>query len=191
MKRSTLSRWVGRTAACATVVAWAVGTSATSAFAETAREKLRQAEDYFLVADYEGAIARIDELIESKDLSGNERRDAWVLRARCNTGLGRNQASTDFCSAMRLDPAWRPNATTFTDQEMRAFQLAEKDCGPKSDASYLPPAMSSGTPWYKKKLVLGALVGVAAGATVIALSGGDDGEAGRPLLPEFPGSPNR
>jgi hypothetical protein len=191
MQRSNLGRWVGRTAACAAVVAWAVGISVTSAFAETAREKLTQAEDYFLVADYEGAIIRVDELIESKELSGNEMRDAWVLRARCNTGLGRSQASTDFCSALRLDPAWRPNATTFTTQELRTFDAAQKDCGPNGDASYLPPAMSSGTPWYKKKLVLGALVGVAAGATVIALSGGDDDEAGRPLLPEFPGSPNR
>jgi hypothetical protein len=182
---SLIGRWIGLAGVLALVLA-----SGVDVAAETVRERLVRAEDHFLAADFSGALSRVDILLESEELRGTELRDAWILRGRCHTALRSREASRDFCAALRVDPEWRPDPALFGSDEMREFQVAERDCASSRDSSYLPPKLSRGTPWYKKKLVLGAIVGVAAGATVLALSGGDDGDE-RPLLPFFPESPTR
>jgi len=119
------------------------------------------------------------------------------LQGRCELALGNPSAATDaFCDALRLDPAWRPDAT-FDEEEVGAFERTAATCTtdrglvirPGADGkSYLPGPMSRGKPWYKKPKYVGAIAGVVAVAAVFAFSGGGE-DAAAPRLSSYPDPP--
>ena len=171
---------------------------AGSALAGSAREELSRAEDYFLVADFGNALRRATDLIDSGRLAGADLRDAWVLRARCElASTYRSRSIESFCRALAVDQAWLPDRDLFTDDEIETFQEARGSCPDAQTSGTTPPAYlpssaaSAGTPWYKKKLVWGA-VGAAVVAGAVLAAGGSDGEAAGandlPPLPPPPGS---
>jgi len=171
---------------------WATLLIVGGAAAESPREKLTAAEDHFLSADFRRALDETTRLIESGELKGSVLRDAHVLRARCEVAMAHRSSSIDaFCEALRVDPAWQPDPDFFTAGELEAFDQAAADCGPKEGTapSYLPERQStSSSPWYRGKFFLGAVGTAAVAATVLALSGGDEGavEADLPLFPPPP-----
>lgn len=159
--------------------------------AESAREKLELAERDFLAADFASALETTDRLLKSGDLQGDALRDGFVLRARCELALGHRASADDsFCAALHEDPRWKPDPLLFTRDEVASFEHAKPLCESQAQrASYLPTPVSHGTPWYKKKTVLGLLGAAAVTATVFALSGGDEEAAAD--LPFFPEAPVR
>ena len=172
------------------IVMVALALSTTPGWTETTREKLSNAEDNFLEANFAAALEGVDRLLESGDLRGDALRDAWVLRARCELALGHRASAEDsFCAGIRLDRNWEPDPELFTRNEVASFERSRRDCLPDVDrAAYLPRPESAGAPWYRKKTVLGLLGAAAVTATVIALSGGDDEEvlADLSFFPEPP-----
>ena len=186
-----------------------LGLLARPAFAADPREELTKAEDYFLVADFTTALAKVDTLLNSGDLSGGTLRDAHILKARCEVGLAhRSSAVESFCDALRVEPGWRPDPDLFTKDELEVFEQARTSCAASTEPTKpttptsqptTPPAPKSGAmpasaaaesggkPFYKKPLflVLGAAV-VAGGVVALAGGGGDESD---PDLPGFPDPP--
>jgi hypothetical protein len=162
-----------------------------------AAEDLRRAHDYFLVADFGTAREQVRGLLASGALQGEALREAHVLVARCEIGLGSKSSAVDaFCAALRVDPLWRPDRDLYTTDEVTVFETAERDClkqaaaVPPGAPSPLPQPILSGTPWYRKPVTLGLVGAGAVAAVVLALSGGEDGGGGGgPELPEFPVAP--
>lgn len=169
-----------------------------------AREELTKADDYFQVADFTTALAKVEALLDSGDLQGGTLRDAWVLKARCEVALAHRSSAADaFCQALGVEPGWRPDPDLYTKDEIEVFEQARANCAPTqsepakpqdpakpaSRPSPTPPPMSTGDekPWYKKPVFMvigaGVLVG---GALALGGGGGDDG--GGPL-PPFPDAP--
>jgi hypothetical protein len=188
-----------REAALAAVLsALVVAALPSSATAGSPREELNRAEDYFLVADFSNALRKATALTRSEEVSGGVRRDAWVLRARCELAQGHRSRSIDsFCQALATDPAWLPDRDLFTSDEIETFEQAREACpeartSGTTPPSYLPPPASTGTPWYKKKLVWGAVGAAAVAGAVLALGGGgDDGGGQAADLPPLPPPPAR
>lgn len=172
------------------------------------REELTKAEDYFLVADFTTALAKVDTLLDSGDLSGGTLRDAHVLKARCEVGLAhRSSAVESFCDALRVEPGWRPDPDLFTKDELEVFEQAKTSCAATSEptkepgqtppastapkSSAMPPPVAAekeGKPFYKKPLFLGIGAAVVVGGIVALASGGGD-ESSEEDLPAFPEPP--
>ncbi|MCA9753977.1 MAG: hypothetical protein KC591_17395 [Gemmatimonadetes bacterium] len=193
-----LSKPTPRCAVGVTIAIWLIATLAPPAAAgSNPRQDLATAEDLFLVADFSGALTRVDSLLESGVLGGGALRDAWILRARCEAGLAHRATARDaFCEALRVDAGWRPDTDLFTSDEIALFDEARTGCTSRSSTSTvptspLPERVSSGsgggTAWYAKKttwIVAGGLI--AAGIATAALGGGGDEE-----LAGFPPPPGR
>lgn len=174
-----------------------------AAWAATAREELTKAEDYFQVADFQTALEKVDVLLKSGDLEGTLLRDAYILKARSELGLAHRSAAVDaFCSALKVDPAWRPDPDFYTNDEIQTFEQARASCSttkttePAQKPTTTPtdaqkaaaaaPATES-KPWYKKPLVLGVIGAALIGGIALAAGGGgDDGEADLASFPDPP-----
>ncbi len=181
-----------------------LGAWAGPAAADSARDRLTRAEDYFLVADFSSALEMVNDLLESGEISGDGLRDAHVLKARCELGLVHRSSAIDaFCSALQIDPQWNPDPDFYTKDELEVFAQARTTCsagsrsGPVDDAggtppppSPLPDRMSRGDdrPWYKKPLYLGIAGAAVVLVAVLALSGGDSDDSDPPLS-DFPDPP--
>ena len=163
------------------------------AFAD-ARDQLAAAEDAFLVADFDGALAQVNALIESGDLEGGALRDAWVLKARCEAGQGRRTAAVDaYCEVIRADASWAPDPDLYTKDEITLFEQARDTCNVESTKAPSPlpqRASSSGDKaWYQKSTtwyVIGGIVVVGVLAAALAGGGDDEGDGGDLPLPPPP-----
>jgi len=134
---------------------------------------LGRARDHVDFAEYEQALGILDPLIASGSLSGVSLRDAYVLKARSHIGLGNNAAADDaFCSALQIDPDWRPDQVVFTQDEIAVFNAAQPGCQQQMAAA--AQKSSGGKPWYAKPVtwVVGGVVLI--GAIILASGGGDD-----------------
>lgn len=175
---------------------------ATPAFAD-AREELTKADDYFQVADFATALAKVDALLDSGDLQGGTLRDAYVLKARCEVALAHRSSAVDaFCSALRVEPGWRPDPDLYTKDEIEVFDQARENCAatptepekPQDPAKpadrpspFATAAPAAGKAWYKKPVFM-AVGGAVLVGGVIALAGGGGGD-GDSDLPGFPNPP--
>ena len=170
----------------------------TPAVAESPRELLTKAEDYFLVADFTQALDQVNDLLQSGDLEGGVLRDAYVLKARCEVALAHRSSAVDaYCRALSVDESWRPDPDFFTKDEIEVFDQAKASCGPGTEGapsggddrpSHLPPAMSESKPWYKNWKIVGPVAAVVVVGGILLLSGGDD-DSGDPILSDFPPPP--
>jgi len=171
------------------------------------------ARDFFLIADYASSLDKVTALLRSDASTTAERIEALELKARCHLALGdRLPAIDSFCSALRDDPAWRPDLAAFTEPERDVFAKAFELCGPldapmprveslvaadpqevaPADAAPLPTgalaaARSDGRPWYRSPWVIGGVGGVLAG--VAFLTFGDEDSPAPVPLPDFPRPP--
>lgn len=194
------------------VVACAVALGALPAQAQSPRTELGLARDYFLIADFSSALEKASDLIASGTLELPERREAFVLKARCQVGLRNPAGAVDaFCSALQLEPAWKPALAELTRRERDSFEEAYELCGPldpvdldleiasapdtlpedesppeKAAAGWPPPVVAE-RPWYRSALFLGAAGGVVVGLALISLGGEDDSQD--VPLPAFPPPP--
>ena len=167
----------------------------TPAHAASPREELTTIEDYFLVADFATALDQVDDLIATGKLEGGTLRDAYVLKARCQVGLGHRSAAADsYCNALRVDPGWRPDPDFFTKDEIEVFEQARGACGdtegrPRASGSgdYLPPPESRAKPWYKNWKIVAPIAAGVVILGVVLLSGGDDDDE---ALDDFPPPPS-
>ena len=163
--------------------------------AGSVREQLNAAEDRFLMADFDGATAQVDDLLQSGGLTGDALRDAWVLKARCDLATGRRASARDaFCRALEQDGGWLPDRDLFTSDELEVFSDARDTCpGAQTEGteapSYLPAPSSSGGGWYTNKLVWGAVGAAAVAGVALALSGGGDEGGAVVELPPLPDPP--
>ena len=165
-----------------------------SAEAASGREALEEAQDYFLVADFNTALDKVNGLLASGDLEGGALRDAWVLKARSELGLGHRSAAVDaYCEALRVDASWRPDPDFFTKDEVAVFEQAKEGCRLESTTPppITPAPVSAGEPWYKKKSTWYIAGGVVAAGILVAVlaGGGDDETAAEPDLPLPPPPP--
>jgi hypothetical protein len=161
------------------------------------REELDKAQDYFLVADFQTALVKADELLASNELQGATLRETWVLKGRCEIALGQRANATEaFCSALRVEPSWRPDPNLFTKDESEVFANALADCGavkpepmPSPQPSPMPEPISAGEkPWYKKPVVLVVGSALVAGGIYALVDDGD--EVTTPAdVPDFPDPP--
>ncbi|HET9888060.1 MAG TPA: hypothetical protein VFR10_11150 [bacterium] len=171
----------------------------SAAHAATPREELTKAEDYFQVADFQTALEKVDVLLKSGNLEGTLLRDAHILKARSQLGLAHRSAAVDaFCSALKVDPAWRPDPDFYTNDEVQVFEQARASCSTvKTTEPTEKPATTTtqkaaatqveeSKPWYKKPLYLGLIGAALVGGVVLAAGGGDDED---PDLAGFPPPP--
>ncbi|NNE44754.1 MAG: hypothetical protein HKN12_11145 [Gemmatimonadetes bacterium] len=190
-------------AGSAVLLFWTVSSASPS-------DDIRLARDYYLISDYETALARLGGVISLPDLDPETRVAALVLKARCDVGIGGRQAGVDsFCSVLRLSPSWRPpDHEVYPQAEVAAYQRALDLCGPLTVA--YPPVryIRRGTPvnvvypenpdlgldgmdtsrsWYRNPYVLGAAGGVAASLLFLLLEPAADSPP--PALPDFPEPP--
>jgi hypothetical protein len=161
---------------------------ASAAYAATPREELTKAEDYFQVADFQTALEKVDVLLKSGDLEGTLLRDAYILKARSQLGLAHRSAAVDaYCSALKVDPAWRPDPDFYTNDEIQVFEQARASCTavktteptekpPTTTTQPAAPAVSESKPWYKKPLYLGLIGAAVVGGIALAAGGGGDDE---------------
>jgi hypothetical protein len=160
-------------------------------------QDLARASDHVDFAEYEEALAILDPLIASRELSGESLRDAYILTARSHAGLGHtSQAKEAFCQALRIDPQWRPDPVVFTNDEIELFDGARASCqlaqpAQPAGSGLQPSAAAASTPWYKKPVTW-----IAGGAAIVlgvlvlgGGGGGDGGEESLPDLPDFPEHP--
>src|SRR5262245_7098361 len=116
-----------------------LGVLTRPAYAADPREELTKAEDYFLVADFTTALAKVDTLLNSGDLSGGTLRDAHILKARCEVGLAhRSSAVESFCDALHVEPGWRPDPDLFTKDELEVFEQAKTSCATTTEPTTQP-----------------------------------------------------
>lgn len=156
----------------------------------TPRQDLDRARDLYDFAEFQQALELVTGLIDGKQLSGTDLRDAYVLRARCAVGLNLHAMATDdFCQVMALDESWQPDPVIFPQDEIAAFQAAKGSCV-KAAADEPKPAAEGGKAWYKKPIVWGAAAGGVLLA-VLLLGGGDDDEESGPALGDFPDPPSK
>lgn len=176
---------------------------ARPAYAADARDELTRAEDYFLVADFSTALAKVNALLDGGGISGGTLRDAYILKARCEVGLAhRSSAVEAFCQALRVESSWRPDPDLYTKDELEVFEQAKTSCGagtsepskpaepskPLDTAKPKPASSGGGKPWYKKPAVLAVGGALVVGGVVLAMGGGGDdgGESDLPFFPEPP-----
>jgi len=168
-----------------------------SALAQTT-DDLERAREHYDFAEFSEALAILDE-IPTEDQPEQRLRDLYILRARCQVGLGNSELAEDgFCAALAIDPDWRPDPVFFPSSEVVIFEQALDSC-PEPEpvvpvvavaATESQPEKKS-TPWYKKPIVwIGAAVVVVV-AIVVVSSGDDNGDGGDGDgdLPEFPPPP--
>jgi hypothetical protein len=168
----------------------------TGALAQTP-DDLDRAREHYEFAEFDQALAILARVIDRPGQTPQRLRDAYVLQARCQVGLGnRNLAEDSFCEALALDPDWRPDPIFFPRSEVEVFESARTGCPPVAatpEPTVKPvqpaPAPKTAKPWYMKPVVwAGAAAAVVVG--VLVLGGGDDDEAGPPL-PDPPPPPVR
>jgi hypothetical protein len=165
----------------------------SSARAQTA-DDLERAREHYEFAEFDQALALLAWAIALPDETPQRLRDAYVLQARCQVGLGnRNLAEDSFCEALALDPDWRPDPIFFPRSELEVFESARVGCPPPTPVEPAPvvrpaPAPATAKAWYQKPVVWAA----AAGAVILAvvlLGGGDDDPP--QTLPDPPPPPAR
>jgi hypothetical protein len=185
MTNSTHQRPVWRACARVLLVAFTVtmcpGFGWVPAAMADAGADLEQARYHFDFGEYDQAGALLTSAIEGGGLSGEDLRDAYVLRARC--ALAQGQATTagdDFCEVIRMDGAWRPDPVEFTAAEVAGFEAAQANCAAPEPVVAPPPAEEKKSKGFFAKpigwIVTGAVV---VGGVILATGGGgDDGGGG-------------
>ena len=164
--------------------------------------------DYFYDADFELALETLDEALAGGQLDPAATQEAHVVRARCHARLGAEADAMDaYCEVVALNPAWNPNPTEFSSDELALFRRALARCplaaapaepepvttlaSPVGGSEPLGAAASGddGGSWYtSKKLWIGA----GALFVLLAVAGGeqDPDEDARDRVPDFPDPPN-
>jgi hypothetical protein len=164
----------------------------SAARAECDRKELEKATDYYYQANFQAALAIVNTMTERCALTGALRRDTFVVRARCHSGLGQRTTAVEaFCEVIQADPSWRPDPDFFTNDELETFRLAEESC-------VAPPQLSEGAEddggGIPKWLWIAIGGGVAVGLALALGGGGDDGgdtqDGDLPGFPEPPPDPN-
>ena len=165
-----------------------------SAFAQAA-DDLARAREHYEFAEFDQALAILDGMIARGGLTDERRLDAHVLQARCHVGLGNARLAAEaFCSALAIDPDWRPDPVFFPRSELDAFEAARDRCPEEEPAPTPVPVVTpvagdegESTAWYKKPIVwLGAAAAVV--VAVVVAGGGDDDDGGS-SLPDPPQPP--
>lgn len=160
------------------------------------QDDLQRAREHYEFAEFDQALAILAQVIARPGEPATRLRDAYILQARCQVGLGNRLLAEDsFCEALALDPDWRPDAIFFPQSEITVFESAREGCPPRVAAP--PPTVvpvrtapaKEAKPWYLKPVVWAG----AAAAVVLAvvLLGGDDEEEKVPALPAPPDPPVR
>lgn len=178
----------------ACLVCAALVSAAGVAASDGARADLTRAEEEFNVANFGGALAIVNRLTAERALEGDDLRDAFAIKARCEAELGNRADAMDaFCEVIAIDPKWRPNPTLYTPTEIAIFEEAEGGCSEREKAGgpvsrYGDSGGGSNRKWW---LIGGGLL---AAVLVIALAGGGGGDGGTiddqtPDLPDFPDPP--
>lgn len=166
-----------------------------AAFAQAA-DDLARAREHYEFAEFDQALAILDGMIARGGLADERRRDAHVLQARCHVGLGNSRLAAEaFCSALAIDPDWRPDSVFFPRSELDAFEAARARCPEQEPAPEPAPVVTpvagndgGSTAWYKKPIVwLGAAAAVVV-AVVVAGGGDDDDDDSLPGPPQPPES---
>lgn len=156
------------------------------------QDDLARAREHYEFAEFDQALAILARLIARSGEPAQRLRDAYVLQARCQVGLGNRLLAEDsFCEALALDPDWLPDPIFFPRSEVEVFESAKAGCPARvvqPEPVVKPaPAPKQPKPWYMKPVVWAG----AAGAVILAvvlLGGGDDDE-GPPSLPNPPPPP--
>lgn len=179
--------------------------------AETA--DLARAREHYDFAEFQPALDICNALIGGGALRGEALRDAYILKGRCLVNLGNHSIAREmFCEALRLDAAWRPEASVFPKEEQEDFDQAVAGCrlepapqaaptpaSPTTPAPKptwqpspvtAPPAAKGGKSFFAKPLGIVLIVAVAGGLAA-SLGGGGGGGDTPPAgpLPGFPPPP--
>lgn len=194
MNRGNARRVLALVAVLAYLSAPGLGTGTiASALAQTT-DDLDRAREHYEFAEFDQALGILARVIARPGETPQRLRDAYVLQARCQVGLGnRNLAEDSFCEALALDPDWRPDPIFFPRSEVEVFESARVGCPPPAPVEPTPvvqpaPAPAAAKPWYLKPVVWAG----AAGAVILAvvLLGGDDDDEPQ-TLPDPPPPPTR
>jgi hypothetical protein len=158
------------------------------------QDELRRAENHYLFAEFDQALILLAHIIENpKDVAPERLRDAIVLQARCQVGLGNLlRAEDSFCDVLALDPEWRPDPIFFPRTEIEVFESALATCPPpvaEEPDAVLMPASSTDKPWYMKPVVWAGAAAAVVLAVVLAGGGDDDPDPGTQNLPAPPPPP--
>ena len=154
-----------------------------------ARQDLERAQDLYDFAEFQQAMDLVTVLIDGKQLTETELRDAHVLRARCAVGLGLNdQARDDFCAVYRLDPTWKPDQVIYPKDEIAAFESSLADC--RVAEAKPEPGPGGDKPWYMKPMVWAVGGAAILAAALLGGGGGDDGPVDQELA-GFPPPPTK
>ncbi len=199
--RNRLLAAVALAAFCATAcpgVAWIPRAAAAEP------RNLGEARNHYEFAEFSQALDICNELISAGTLAGNDLRDVYVLKARCLVNVGNHSmAQESFCSALKVDKAWRPAADLLTKDEQADFDLALAGCKLEAAPAVTPKpvptipsaitpssAASGGKPWYKKPVFWVLGVAVIGGAVALAGGGSKGGDESAGPLPGFPPPPS-
>lgn len=97
---------------------------------------LEKAKTWFRSGSFEEALNQATALTEGKALSGDQLRDAHILRARCLVVLGRTaEAESAFQAAHQVDSAWQPDDVYFNQTEIAVFKSAMASAAAETPAA--------------------------------------------------------
>jgi tetratricopeptide (TPR) repeat protein len=129
------------------------------------------------------ALDTAAELVRRRNLQGPELRDAWALKALCESDLGDHSAAVaSFKAALELDPAWRIAGADYTPGELEDFRRALDESRAAPRVGNAAASKRGG----RLKYYLGGALVVAVG---VVLAGGGGGDKGLSDLPAFPNPP--
>lgn len=161
-------------------------------------DDLERAREHYEFAEFDQALAILTRLIARPGETPQRLRDAYVLQARCQVGLGNRLSAEDsFCQALALDPDWRPDPIFYPRAEVEIFESARAGCPPQVVAPAPAPAVTparpaaakAAKPWYTKPVVWVGAAAVVVLAVVLAGGGGDDKPESLPDPPDPPVRP--
>jgi len=135
------------------------------------QDDLELAREQYERAQFDQALVILTRLLARADEPAERLRDAHVLQARCQVGLGQRELAEDsFCEALALDADWRPDPIFYPPAEIEVFNAAQEGC---PAPSVQPESeVTQSRPWYMKPVVWAG--GAAVILAAVLLSGGDD-----------------
>ena len=155
----------------------------------TPRQDLDRAQDLYDFAEFQQALSLLTGLIDGGQMTGNDARNAYILRARCAVGLGlEKMAQEDFCAVLKLDRTWAPDPVVFPKDEVEVFNASRGQCD-LATAKVVPADQGGEKAWYAKPIVWAAGGAAVLAAVLLAGGGGDDPAPADPDLPGFPATP--
>jgi hypothetical protein len=157
-------------------------------------EQLEEAQRSFEFAEYDKALNQVETLIQGGLLTGNDLRDAHLLKGRCLLAMDREpEALISFCEAMKVDSIWQPDTFEFKTDEIEAFNRARDTCDLETREKPEEKERKEGEKKGPSKLLyylVGGVVLVAGAVALAAGGGGGDGDGnGEEELPGFPDPP--